>query len=145
MPLIQNLFKYKESKIISRKIAALLQAFGLSVGFVRACKCAAMWLEVHSFLRVGRKKQNKFHQICSNLSKSKIPRLRFYQFISNLSVCRVVIHSLVANGCGYEMERIAEMRLYPPIQNLMRDETLENPLKPLYFIPVVMGWALFIF
>jgi hypothetical protein len=54
------------------KIVALLQAFGFERWLVRACKCAAMWDGVSFFLLFagGKKKQNKFIQICTVLSKS---------------------------------------------------------------------------
>ena len=57
----------------------------------------------------------------------------FLSLSSKLSV-RFCLFTLTANGRGYETCRIAEMRLYPTIQNLMRDETLENPLKPACFM-----------
>jgi hypothetical protein len=46
---------------------------------------------------------------------------------------------VAANGRGFETCRIAEMRLYPTIQNLMGDETLENQLKPACFMTHCCG------
>jgi hypothetical protein len=50
---------------------------------------------------------------------------------------------VTANGRGYETCRIAEMRPYPTIQNLMRDETLANPLKPACFMTRCWRYVLY--
>ena len=44
------------------------------------------------------------------------------------------------NGRGYETWRIAEHRMYPPWQTKMRDNTLDNLLKPECFM--TRCWAL---
>jgi len=37
---------------------------------------------------------------------------------------------LATNGCGYDQCGIAELRLYPPIQNLPAGAAARKPLKP---------------
>ena len=51
---------------------------------------------------------------------------------------------LAANVRGYKIVPDCEVRLYPTIQNLMRDETLANPLNPACFITACYGQFSFI-
>jgi hypothetical protein len=71
------------------------------------CKCAAMWEGVLSFLAGGRKKQNKFPQFCTVLSKKLNPNsFQFY----HCCVCQFFflfscLFTLVAN--------VSYLRLFP--------------------------------
>jgi hypothetical protein len=44
----------------------------------------------------------------------------------------MIFYLLAANGWVYETFGISELRLYQPLRTLMRAETLDIPLKPLW-------------
>jgi hypothetical protein len=79
------------------KIAALLQAFGLSVGL---CGLANVLQCAVGFSKCG---------FLLSIKPKTIVRSGF---------------TLAANGCGYETCRSAWLRLYPTTQTTMRDEPL---------------------
>ncbi len=94
----------------------------------------------------GEKKQNKFPSNCTSLSTEHQSSQSVFVIIS-IFFYRINVSSwfstLAYNARGYETCRIAEMPLYPTIQNLMRDEMLVNPLKPACFM--TRCWAVFLF